>query len=192
MFVYQANSVSAPIVHTVACDHHSHHVPSFCCQQCTNTLHHTLSRAGTNSRPSTPSTPKYGAKTPGEIVASALRNRTRPPSGVLRKAIGMYQENRRQSQRIRKSSQEARPRSCFIEELEETEEKEKLEVEGRQERVSASAGEWSGTYSILNDPHNMQSCMPTILNPTIIVKFAAWRPLPHLLVCLTTITIPHM
>lgn len=115
------------------------------------THHHT----GTNSRPSTPSTPKYGTRTPGEIVASALRNRTRPPSGVLRKAIGMYQENRRQSQRVRKSLQENRPRSCFIEELEETEEKALLEVEEEKERSSTSAGGWSMHDSNRDDHYRM-------------------------------------
>ena len=39
---------------------------------------------------------KYGGKTPGEIVTSALRNRR--PSGALKKAMSMYHESRKQSQ----------------------------------------------------------------------------------------------
>ena len=98
--------------------------------------------AGTNSRPSTPSTPShYGAKTPGEIVTSALRNRSRP-SGGLRKAIGMYQENRKQSLQVRRSLQENRCHSSFLEELEETSDKQHLlQPDKREERYSSSAGE---------------------------------------------------
>ncbi len=57
------------------------------------------------SRPSTPSTPnsvKYSNKTPGEIVASAFKHRR--PTGGLRQAINMYQENRKQNQRTSQTS----------------------------------------------------------------------------------------
>ena len=93
--------------------------------------------SGTSSRPTTPS-----AKTPGEIVTSALRNRSRPPAGGLRKAIGMYQENRRQVRRGFQFQDNRRPNS-FMEELEEVEDMENkklLEPEREKERGSASAG----------------------------------------------------
>lgn len=45
-----------------------------------------------------PSTGKYGGKTPGEIVTSALR--TRRPPGALKKAMSLYQENRKQSSKM--------------------------------------------------------------------------------------------
>lgn len=97
--------------------------------------------AGTSSRPSTPSA--SAARTPGEIVASALRNRSRP-SGVLRKAIGMYQENKRQSLQVRKTLQENKCHSSFMEELEEREDMENDDLNvpemKKRERVSSSAG----------------------------------------------------
>lgn len=52
----------------------------------------TMVSCESDSRPSTPL--KYGGKTPGEIVTSALR--TRKQTGGLRQAINMYQENRKQ------------------------------------------------------------------------------------------------
>ena len=101
---------------------------------------------GTNSRPSTPG--PSSAKTPGEIVTSALRSRSRPTGG-LRKAIGMYQESRRQSLQMRKTLQENRHQNSFMEDLEETEESDKnvlLQPEKANERVSSSAGQLNLTF----------------------------------------------
>lgn len=98
---------------------------------------------GTSSRPSTPGS--SSVKTPGEIVTGALRNRSRPTGG-LRKAIGMYQENRRQSLQLRKNLQENRHHNIFMEDLEETEESDKnvlLKPERPRERVSSSAGQFN-------------------------------------------------
>ena len=103
---------------------------------------------GVSSRPSTPSTPQYGAKTPGEIVTSALRNKPRPVGG-LKKNIMMYQQNRRE---VRRSLQENRQhhRSCLLEELAEDSDKQQLlRPEERDKRVSSSAGQFMITYIIL-------------------------------------------
>ena len=57
-----------------------------------------------NKPPGGEAVTKFAGKTPGEIVTSALKNR-RPVSGGLKKAINLYQENRRSSTSTAANSQ---------------------------------------------------------------------------------------
>ena len=78
---------------------------------------------------------RYGGKTPGEIVTSALRNRR--PAGGLKKAINMYQENRRQFVNTHKVSEESKKLPSRDDRDEQSD---RLQLIESGERSSASAG----------------------------------------------------
>ena len=98
----------------------------------------TMVSCESDSRPSTPSTPvKYGGKTPGEIVTSALRSR-KQTGGGLRQAINMYQENRKQRREEKTSPNKRRMASGGGD---------RLQVETEcLDRASVSAGKMMQTF----------------------------------------------
>lgn len=82
---------------------------------------------------------KYSSgKNPGDIVTDHLRNRR--PAGGLKKAISMYQENRRQSTSTRRNAEDVRGEASAEDEFGRDSDRLHL-VESTGDRTSFSASE---------------------------------------------------